>query len=184
MHSCLKFDGWPWKAIGHVFYAVPRFVHHFVATSEFKLELQSGNSQFGQNRGFVVLCDHEILLMTLENNRAPVLSNIKHSSHCHIWIQAGITVPKGLSCVLTSVTLTFDLWPWPFAWISLQSLVIIPENFMMIRCWQHNEKGVTDGLIHSSSCLVAAKTVARLWPISPTGLPPLGYLLHTYLELW
>ena len=43
----LKFDGWPWKTIGHFFYATLSFVHHFKAISEFKLELQSGNAQFG-----------------------------------------------------------------------------------------------------------------------------------------
>ena len=39
----LKFDGWPWKTIGHLFYATSSFVQHFVAIGEFKLELQSGN---------------------------------------------------------------------------------------------------------------------------------------------
>ena len=48
------------------------------------------------------------------------------------------------SWVVTSVTLTFDLWPWPFAWTLLWSLVITPENFMMIRWWEHSQKGVTD----------------------------------------
>ena len=43
----LKFDGWPWKTIGHLFSAASSFVHHFIAISEFKLKLQSGNSQFG-----------------------------------------------------------------------------------------------------------------------------------------
>ena len=43
----LKFDEWPWKTIGHLFYATSSFVHHFVAIDEFKLELQSGNAQFG-----------------------------------------------------------------------------------------------------------------------------------------
>ena len=45
----LKFDVWPWKTIGHLFYATSSFVHHFVAIGEFKLELQSGNAQFGSN---------------------------------------------------------------------------------------------------------------------------------------
>ena len=47
--SCvtLKFDGWPWKTIGHFFYTTPSFVHHFKSIGEFKLELQSGNAQFG-----------------------------------------------------------------------------------------------------------------------------------------
>ena len=42
-----KFDGWPWKTIGHLFYTISSFVHHFIAIGEFKLELQSGNTQFG-----------------------------------------------------------------------------------------------------------------------------------------
>ena len=43
----LKFDGWPWKTIGHLFYVASSFVYHFTAISEFNLELQSGNAQFG-----------------------------------------------------------------------------------------------------------------------------------------
>ena len=45
----LKFDVWPWKTIGHLFYATSSFVQHFIAIGDFKLELQSGNSQFGSN---------------------------------------------------------------------------------------------------------------------------------------
>ena len=45
----LQFDVWPWKTIGHLFYATSSFVHHFVAIAELKLELQSGNAQFGSN---------------------------------------------------------------------------------------------------------------------------------------
>ena len=37
------------KTIEHLFYATSNFVHHFVAIGEFKLELQSGNAQFGSN---------------------------------------------------------------------------------------------------------------------------------------
>ena len=36
----LKFDGWPWNTIGHLFYSTLSFVHHFKATGEYKLELQ------------------------------------------------------------------------------------------------------------------------------------------------
>ena len=35
----LKFDGWSWKTIRHLFYVASSFVHHFIAISEFKLEL-------------------------------------------------------------------------------------------------------------------------------------------------
>ena len=70
---------------------------------------------------------------------------------------------------MTYVTLTFDLWPWPFAWTSRRSMVMTPENFRMIQWWKPREKGVTDGWTDrqtdrkkcSKSCLVAAKMVAR-----------------------
>ena len=47
--ATLKFDVWPWKTIGYLYYATSSFVHHFVAIGDFKLELQSGNAQFGSN---------------------------------------------------------------------------------------------------------------------------------------
>ena len=100
----------------------------------------------GQIRRFLEPCDLEIWWMTLKNNRAPLLSNIKlyASFHHHMWIQTGVTVRKWLSWAVTSVTLIFDLWPWPFAWTLLWSLIVTPENFMMIRWWEHSQKGVTD----------------------------------------
>ena len=144
----------------------------------------------GQICRFLAPCDLEIWRMTFKNNRAPLLSNIKLylSFNHHMWIQTGVTVRKRLSRVVTSVTLTFYLWPWPFAWTLPWSLVITPENFMMIRKWEHSQKGVTDRQTdgqtdrwtdgqtdrkyHSLSCLVAAKNAvkynasklcARLW---------------------
>ena len=125
----------------------------------------------GQIRRSLEPCDLEIWRMTLKNNRAPLLCCFQLCAwfHCHMWIQTGVRVRKRLSWMLTSVTLTFDLWPWPFAWTSLLTMVITPENFMMIRWWEHGEKGVTDrqtdrqtdgqtdGLNQSYSCLVAAK---------------------------
>ena len=45
----LQFDGWPWKTIGHLFYGTSSSMHHFIAIGEFKLELESGNAQFGSN---------------------------------------------------------------------------------------------------------------------------------------
>ena len=44
-----KLARWPWKTIGHLFYATSSFVHHLVPIGEFKLELQSGNSEFGSS---------------------------------------------------------------------------------------------------------------------------------------
>ena len=101
----------------------------------------------GQIKRFLEPCDLEIWRMTMKNNREPLLSNIKLYAlfHHHMWIQTWVTVRKRLSWFVISVTLTFDLWPWPFAWTLLLSLVITPEDFMMIRWWEHSQKGVTDG---------------------------------------
>ena len=126
----------------------------------------------GQIRRFLEPCDLEIWRITLKNNRAPLLSNIKlyASFHHHMWIQTGVTVRKRLSWVVTSVTLTFDLWPWPFAWTLLWSLVITPENFMMIQWWEHSQKGVTDrqtdGQTENTICRAAwsqLKTIGHLY---------------------
>ena len=138
----LEFDVWPWKTIGHLFYATSSFVQHFIAIGEFKLELQPETPNLGQIRWFLEPCDLEIWQMTLKNYRAPLLSIIKlyASFHHHIWIQTGVTVQKQLSWIVTSVTLTFDLWPWPFAWTLPWSLVITPENVMMIRWWEHSQQ--------------------------------------------
>ena len=122
-------------------------MHHFVAICVFKLQLQSRNAQSESIRRFLEPCDVEIWRMTLKNNRAPLLCCFQLCAWFHrpMWIQTGVRVRKRLSWVLTSVTLTFDLWPWPFAWTSLLTMVIAPENFMMIRWWEHGEKCVTDG---------------------------------------
>ena len=123
-----------------------------------------------QNWRLFVRRDFENSRMTLKNNRAHLLywshspempnmgkltiflavwtsSNIKlcASFHHHMWIQTGVTVRKQLNGVMTSVTLSFDLWPWPLAWTSRLSMVITPENLRMIRWQEHCQKGVTDG---------------------------------------
>ena len=75
--ATLKFDGWPWETIGHPSYATSSFVHHFVAIGELKPELQSGNAQFGSQSMIFQPCDLAIWWMTLKNNRASLLRNIK-----------------------------------------------------------------------------------------------------------
>ena len=49
----LKFDIWPWKTLWHLLYTVSSLVHHFKSMGEFKLELQSGNAQFGSKSAIV-----------------------------------------------------------------------------------------------------------------------------------
>ena len=66
--SCvtLTFDGWPWKTIGHLSCAASSVVYHFIAMSEFKLELQSGNAQFGSKSTIVLAMWHWNLTDDLE----------------------------------------------------------------------------------------------------------------------
>ena len=52
----LKIDVWPWKTIGHLGYAASTFLHHFIANCQFKLELQSGNAQFGSKSTIFFSC--------------------------------------------------------------------------------------------------------------------------------
>ena len=50
-----------------------------------------------------------------------------------MWIQTGVTVRKWQNLVLISVTLTFNLWPWLFAWASLLLMIITSD--MKISRW-------------------------------------------------
>ena len=115
----LKFDGWPWKTIGHLFYATSSFVQHFVPISEFKLELQSGNAQFGSKSMIFWAVWPSNLTDDLENNRAPLLCYFKlcGSFRTHWWIQTGVTVRKHpiwvkINDFLSRVTFKLDGWPW------------------------------------------------------------------------
>ena len=75
------------------------------------------------------------------------LSSIKlyASFHHHMWIQIWVTVRKRLSWVVTSVTLTFDLWPLTFC---MDLTLVIGNNsrkFHDDTWWEHSQKGVTNG---------------------------------------
>ena len=52
----LKFDGWPCKIIGYLFYTISSFGHHFKAIRLVIVELQSGNAQFGSKSNFFLSC--------------------------------------------------------------------------------------------------------------------------------
>ena len=73
--SCvtLKFHGWPWKTTGHHSFTTLSFVHHFKAMGEFKLELQSGNAQFGSKAAIFCPVWPWNLTDGPENNRALLL---------------------------------------------------------------------------------------------------------------
>ena len=107
------------KTIRHLFYSTSSFVHHFVAIGEFKLELQSGNAQFGWNLMIIRAVWHWNLTYDLENNRAPLLCYFKLCALflSHQWFQTEDTVRKRpiwvkIDDFYSLVSLQFDVWPW------------------------------------------------------------------------
>ena len=101
-----------------LFYSTSSFVHHFKAMGELKLEIQSGNAQFGSKLAIFCPLDLEIWRMALEINRAPLLCCFKlcASFQSHGWIQTGVTVRIRSIRVkignIFPVTSKFDEWPW------------------------------------------------------------------------
>ena len=90
-----KFDTWPWKTIGHLFYATLSFVHHFKAIGEFKLK-----------------CDLAIWLITLKNKRAHFLCHFKlcasFRSHWIYHLETPNLGQNGLGPSFTEISLS--LW--------------------------------------------------------------------------
>ena len=107
------------KTIGHLFYTTLSFVHNLKAIGIFKLELQSGNAQFGSKLVFFVPGNLENWQRTLKDNRAPLLYHVKlcASFQIHWWSQTWVTVRKRsiqvkIGAFLSHVTLKIDRWPW------------------------------------------------------------------------
>ena len=96
--SCvtLQFDVWPWKTIGHLFYATSSLMHHFVAIGVLKLALESGNAQFGSNSTILWAVRPWNLTDDLEKNRASLQCYFKlcASFRSHWRIQTWVTVRK------------------------------------------------------------------------------------------
>ena len=93
----LKFNEWPWKTIGILFYVTLSFVHHFIRA-------KMGDFLSGP-------CDLQIWWMTLKNNRAPLLCCFKlyASFHNHRWIQTKVTVRK--RSIRVKIDDFFPVWP-------------------------------------------------------------------------
>ena len=102
----LKFDGWPWKTIEHLFNATSSFVHHFVAIGVFKLELESGNGQFGSNLTIFRAVWPWNLTDDLEQGKSEEFESCDRPivRKRPIWVKIGD--------VLYHVTLKIDGWHW------------------------------------------------------------------------
>ena len=114
----LKFDGWPWKTIGHLFYTTSSFVHHFKSIGELKIGITVRKRSIWVKINNFLSRDLEIWQMTSKNNRAPLLCcfKLRVSFHSHQWIQTGVTVRKcpilvKINNFFSRVTLKFNGWP-------------------------------------------------------------------------
>ena len=122
----MQFDGWPWKTIGHLFYATSSFVHHFVAIGEFKLELQSGNAQSRSNSTIFRAVWSWNLMDDLEKQKGT--SSKQHQAICiisssyenSIWSYSPETVKLG--CDLC------DLDHWPLTLTFCMDLTLVIGN--------------------------------------------------------
>ena len=123
----LKFDGWPWKTIGHLFYATSSFVQHFIAIGEFKLVLQSGNAQTGSNSMIFRAVRPWNLTDDLETQGGT--SSKQHRAICIIssyhmnsnWSYSPETVKLG--CDLCNL----DLWP-PTLTFCMDVILVLGDN--------------------------------------------------------
>ena len=150
-HVTLKFKRWPWKTIGHHFYATSSFVQNFIAIFILKLELQSENAQFGMKSEIFLSCVNlEFDGWPWKINKAPLLYYFQlcASFHSNLWIQTGVTAPKFPNWDKISFYLC-DLHLWP---MTLTFCMEIPSKNGN-NCWKFDDdtmretlrKNVTDG---------------------------------------
>ena len=106
------------QIIGHLFYATWSFVYHFIAISQFKLVLQTGN-------------------------RAPLLCHVKlcASFHSYWWIQTGVTVRKCPNWGNICFDLC-DLDLWPLTLTFCMDITFVNGN----NSWQFHDDTVTGTL--------------------------------------
>ena len=109
----LIFDGWPWKIIGHLFYTTSSLVHNFKAIGEFKLELQSGNAEFGSKSAIF------LSRVTLKFDRWPS-KTIGHlfyttSSFVHHFKAIGefnLELQSGKAQFWSKSAILYPMWHW------------------------------------------------------------------------
>ena len=123
----------------------------FIAFNDFKLELHSGDTQFGSKS--LMILSH--VTLKLDGWPRKTIGHLFYAtaSFVHYFLamceyklelRSG-NAQTGAKFILTSVISTFDLRRWPLSWPSLLSMVITPEDFIMIWWQEHWEKGMTDG---------------------------------------
>ena len=145
-----------------------------IAICDFKLELQPGNTQFRSKLSiFWPVWPWHI--------SAPFLCHCKLSAlfHSHMFKQElqSRNARIGAKFVLTSVSLTFDLQPWHFAWTSLLSMAIInrwTDRSVLRTAWSQLKRyNISDNYVISMAWCKTAVT-----PQPPIQLTILASISH------
>ena len=119
--------------IGHLIYAISSFVHHFVATGQFKLKLQFWNAQFGSKLVIFVSYD-------LEKQ------------------QGTSFMPLQALCIISEMPKLrqnfWPLWPWPLTVSFSMDVTSVDGNYSrqfhdeMMRGTLWKKVSQTDGQTH------------------------------------
>ena len=109
----LKFDGWPWKTIGHLFHATLSLAHHFKAIGNSNWSYSPETLNSGQNgeKKFVP-CALEIWWMTLKNNRTPLLRCFKFVHHFITISEFKLKLQSGNAQFGSKSAIYCPVWPW------------------------------------------------------------------------
>ena len=100
------------KTIGHLFYTTLSFVHNLKAIGIFKLELQSGNAQFGSKLVFFVPGNLENWQRTLKDNGHLfyIMSSFVH--HFKSIGEVKLELQSGNAQFRSKLVLFCPTWPW------------------------------------------------------------------------
>ena len=149
----LKFDRWPWKMIGHLFYVASSFVRHFIAINEFKLELQSGNNQFGSKSIIFFSC----VTLTDDLEKQYGTSLKQHQALCII---SSSYVNSNWSYGPKTATLGFDLCDfdlWPLTLTFCMDVTAVIDN----NSWKFHDDTMTVTLLKMCNKQIERQTDGR-----------------------
>ena len=116
-HVTLKFDGCPWKTIGHLFYTMSSFVHFFKAMDEFKRVIVRKRTILLIFLSGVTLKFDGWLWKTIGHLFCTTLSFVHHFKaigefkQVAVW-KCSIAQMLKSAIFLSRVTSKFDGWPW------------------------------------------------------------------------
>ena len=109
--SCVtfKFDGWPWKLIGHIFFTSSSFVHRSIAISGVTAPKSSIRVK---NRRFFVPCDLDIWRMTLKTRGHLFYAAASFVHHFDAMGEFKLELQSGNTQFGSKSAIFLAMWPW------------------------------------------------------------------------